>query len=321
MSDAYRDPLATLRSQIAAKRAAAADLGRRLGAVRLAVLDRADREGLDRCKEAALASGGDGLDALIALERAVDAWHEALARAIAITDERLTAAAEPPLPDRSSVRLANVPLGVDRVRGRLERDLADVERWGQDAFGGWLVDRSARHFVLVEVYPTERRADDHVGHLAITLRTSVPTLPPLRYDPKPDMKRYQARIRTRKSVGGYLDLALGLGSLLGIVGDAKENESPARPPPARTFEQAFACSGDESLARLVVKKRAREALLELDDLCVLEPPKDRSFPWLALGAGILDVAWTRVWRGDDTDLSLPVGLAIVRAIRRAVSGG
>jgi hypothetical protein len=320
VSDIYRDPLAGLRSQIATKRSIAIEREAELDELRSALLTAETREELARQKARALDDEAMGdaadLDSLGELEREVDEWLDGLASAVHITNLRLATPVELPPPSA----FAGEEGAGEAILELLVAELADVGRCEADGWYGWLTDGGARALVLVEV--SAEVLDDtatHGGTLTLTLRTPMADVGALRIEPKPNMAAYQARIRTpeRSSPVALLELAMGAATLLGVLPKAKMRS--VNPDYEPTFEEAFTCSADHpAVVALLVDEVVREALLDLECLSVLELPAQRAFPNVVVAPPLVEVQWTRPWRGADTALHLAVAQRIARAFQERI---
>jgi hypothetical protein len=306
-----------LKSQIANKRAIAMERESELDELGRALLTAETREELASAKKRALddeAMGeGADLDSLGELERDVDEWLDGLASAVHITDLRLEAPGE--LPPPSSTFVGEDEAG-ELLTELLDAELADVGRCAIDCWYGWGKNGGARSLVLVEVSSEvlDGGAADGTHTLTLTLRAPMADVGALSIEPKPNSAAYQARIRTPElpaSRGALLELALGAATLLGVLPKAKMQSGSSYEP---TFEEAFACSADlPAVLELLVDDVVREALLELEHLSVLELPAQRVFPNVVVAPPVIEVRWTRPWRGEDTELHLAIAQRIVRA--------
>jgi hypothetical protein len=299
--DAYRDPLAALRSQIATKRVVIAEVERALGPLALAALPEEEAGELAALREGtsdeAMSPETETVESLCEIERRQDAL-QALLHGIA---ERWKLPGEPSLDEAPPQPWAEGPRGMADVRAALESTFGEgtVERFGAEAFRVRFLDEDALLVLVADVFPTERRGFVEIGHLALTLRGSMPeALPAFALGPEVDVGAYQNRIRSPHWLSGEI------------------HKRPKRQLPP---ERAFWISGHEAAAAALVDDEVHHDLLDLLSTCVLEAPSARVFPSLRAGPGFVEVGYTRAWESDSTELLADEALRIVHALRRRVS--
>jgi hypothetical protein len=310
MSDAYRDPLASLRSQIATKRAVTLDVERQLTPFRRMLLADELRAALEDARVRA-ALDADSVEGLCAIERDVDAYDEALRHAIDDTDFSRCRREGPPRPlppAEGGTPLAG--LGVlEMVVGKLAEN---AERWGNEAVLVSLINHRTRLDFLAEAFPTERRGIQEIGHVVLSLRGGAPRCTPFEIRPIVDVKEYQRRLGTRPHPLPLIDLA----GALGLIHLDPPKVAPRKKP---AFTDVFGFDGPEVLVDAALDDDVRDALLALEPECVLELPSDRRFPSLTARDGCFAISWTRMWKGEDTHLGLELGLEAMRALYRRLS--
>lgn len=236
--DAYRDPLAALRSQITTKRVVVADVERGLLPLALTVLSDEETAELAALREGTSNEAMDAepqtVESLCEIERRLDALHALLQSIV----PRWELPAEPVMIEAPPRPWDEGPRGMVELRALLESSFGEgtAERFGAEAFRVRFFDEGALFVLVADVFTTERYVVAKIGHLAITLRASMPdALPGFALGPEVDVGAYQNRIRSPHW----------------LRGDIHKRPKRQLPP-----ERAFWTAGHEAAAAALVDDEA-----------------------------------------------------------------
>lgn len=282
----YRDPLAGLISQVATKRAAAADMSTRVSAVVRAMLPDRIASALETLTMRAAKTATD-LATLTDVDAALDALLVAYGEALALAPALIACSSEPPAPPQPG----NDPpwlieeRAIRAYRGNLDARLqviapgAYLKRWGDFAY----TSRFSAEGIALTLVTRHWVGDTNEGYESALLASLPRALPDL------DVRREHAWDRAAH--------ALGLAEEVELHDDV--------------FDRAFWVKGDAATATLLVPA-VRRALLAMVHLA----------PALHARDACLDLRW----RGDigleSTHELLPdAAIDTVVRFRRALASG
>lgn len=282
----YRDPLASLESQVMSKRAQLEDREHALSPVLRALLPSEVRQAVHELQPRAQAEG-ESMEVLSDVESALDAilalYDDALSQPLRGCEAEMRDPPRPNMPPPwlfEERYLRNVREAASARLLQIHPD-SRVVRWGDYAYMGrfWLADAPCALTVSAHVLPDAEVLARHHSSLRTTIPASL----------------------------GALDVSLErtvhvVGKALGLAHEVEVGD-PA-------FDGRFWIVGSEIMTALLTAE-VRSALEQLAD----------QSPVLRLGSGLATLTWSAHWERAITDAVPDAALGVLAGLRNAIAFG